>query len=185
MFKQVFIAAAIRTSTDADDFERKLFLIRKRVEKAAPSTFRSQYFYLSSLSANTIIYKGMLSAEQIEIYFPDLVDPRVESRWPWSTSDFSTNTFPSWSLAHPFRYISHNGEINTLRGNINWMKAREAQFQSELFGEDIKDLLPVIVEGGSDSAMLDNALEMLVMCGRSLPHAMMMLIPEAGTATRR
>jgi glutamate synthase (NADPH) large chain len=92
---------------------------------------------------------------------------------------FSTNTFPSWSLAHPFRYISHNGEINTLRGNINWMKAREALFESELFGEDIKDLLPVIVDGGSDSAMFDNAVEMLVMSGRTLPHAMMMLIPEA------
>src|SRR2546426_6653530 len=121
----------------------------------------------------------MLSAEQIEIYFPDLADSRIASALAVVHQRFSTNTFPSWSLAHPFRYISHNGEINTLRGNINWMKAREALFESELFGEDVQDLLPVIVEGGSDSAMIDNALEMLVMCGRSLPHAMMMLIPEA------
>ena len=127
----------------------------------------------------------MLSADQMEVYFPDLVDSAIESALAVVHQRFSTNTFPSWSLAHPFRYISHNGEINTLRGNINWMKAREAQFESELFGEDIKDLLPVIVEGGSDSSMFDNALEMLVMCGRSLPHAMMMLIPEAGTAMRR
>ena len=135
--------------------------------------------YFASFSARTLIYKGMLSAEQMEMYFPDLVDPRIESALAVVHQRFSTNTFPSWSLAHPFRYISHNGEINTLRGNINWMKAREALFESELFGEDVKDLLPVIVDGGSDSAMFDNALEMLVMCGRSLPHAMMMLIPEA------
>src|SRR5256886_17624257 len=103
----------------------------------------------------------MLSAEQMEIYFPDLVDSRVTSALAVVHQRFSTNTFPSWSLAHPFRYISHNGEINTLRGNINWMKAREALFESELFGEDVKDLLPVIIDGGSDSAMIDNALEML------------------------
>jgi glutamate synthase (ferredoxin) len=121
----------------------------------------------------------MLSADQIEIYFPDLIDPAIESALAVVHQRFSTNTFPSWALAHPFRYISHNGEINTLRGNINWMKAREHRFESELYGEHIKDLLPVIQEGGSDSAMLDNALEMLVMSGRSLPHAMMMLIPEA------
>src|SRR2546430_16188153 len=103
----------------------------------------------------------MLSAEQIEIYFPDLADSRIVTALAVVHQRFSTNTFPSWSLAHPFRYISHNGEINTLRGNINWMKAREALFDSELFGEDIHDLLPVIVEGGSDSATIDNALEML------------------------
>ena len=99
----------------------------------------------------------MLSAEQMEAYFPDLVDPRITSALAVVHQRFSTNTFPSWSLAHPFRYISHNGEINTLRGNINWMRAREALFQSELFGSDTKDLLPVIVEGGSDSATFDNA----------------------------
>src|SRR5262245_36030688 len=180
LFRQVFIACG-EDGIDADDFERRLFLIRKRVEKAVRNSdiLDRSHFYLSSLSARTIIYKGMLSADQIELYFPDLADSRVESALAVVHQRFSTNTFPSWSLAHPFRYVSHNGEINTLLGNKNWMKAREAQFQSELFGKDIADLLPVIVEGGSDSAMLDNALEMLVMCGRSLPHAMMMLIPEA------
>jgi glutamate synthase (NADPH/NADH) large chain len=172
VFKQVFIGRDPYLKT-VDDFERKLYLIRKRIEKTTTE------LYFDSLSARTLIYKGMLSAEQMETYFPDLADPRVASALAVVHQRFSTNTFPSWSLAHPFRYISHNGEINTLRGNINWMKAREALFESDLFGEDIKDLLPVIVEGGSDSAMFDNAVEMLVMTGRSLPHAMMMLIPEA------
>ncbi|HYR92029.1 MAG TPA: glutamate synthase large subunit [Terriglobia bacterium] len=172
VFKQVFIERNLYIRT-TDEFERKLYLIRKRIEKTTTE------LYFPSLSARTLIYKGMLSAEQMEVYFPDLADPRIESALAVVHQRFSTNTFPSWSLAHPFRYISHNGEINTLRGNINWMKAREALFESELFGADVKDLLPVIVEGGSDSATIDNALEMLVMCGRSLPHAMMMLIPEA------
>src|SRR5215470_17206002 len=172
VFKQVFVERNEYLKT-TDDFERKLYLIRKRVEKTTTE------MYFPSFSARTLIYKGMLSAEQIEVYFPDLVDPLIVSALAVVHQRFSTNTFPSWSLAHPFRYISHNGEINTLRGNINWMKAREALFESELFGEDIKDLLPVIVDGGSDSAMFDNAVEMLVMTGRSLPHAMMMLIPEA------
>jgi glutamate synthase (NADPH/NADH) large chain len=172
VFKQVFIGRDPYLKT-VDDFERKLYLIRKRIEKTTTE------LYFDSLSARALIYKGMLSAEQMETYFPDLADPRVASALAVVHQRFSTNTFPSWSLAHPFRYISHNGEINTLRGNINWMKAREALFESDLFGEDIKDLLPVIVEGGSDSAMFDNAVEMLVMTGRSLPHAMMMLIPEA------
>jgi glutamate synthase (NADPH) large chain len=172
VFNQVFIGRDPYLKT-VDDFERKLYLIRKRIEKTTTE------LYFDSLSARTLIYKGMLSAEQMETYFPDLADPRVASALAVVHQRFSTNTFPSWSLAHPFRYISHNGEINTLRGNINWMKAREALFESDLFGKDIKDLLPVIVEGGSDSAMFDNAVEMLVMTGRSLPHAMMMLIPEA------
>src|SRR5256712_10994823 len=172
VFKQVFVGRNPYIKS-VDEFERKLYLIRKRIEKVTSE------LYFDSFSARTIIYKGMLSAEQIEIYFPDLADPRVASALAVVHQRFSTNTFPSWSLAHPFRYISHNGEINTLRGNMNWMKAREALFESGLFGEDIHDLLPVIVEGGSDSAMIDNALEMLVMCGRSLPQAMMMLIPEA------
>ena len=172
VFKQVFVERNSYLKT-TDDFERKLYLIRKRIEKTTTD------MYFPSFSARTLIYKGMLSAEQIEVYFPDLVDPLIVSALAVVHQRFSTNTFPSWSLAHPFRYISHNGEINTLRGNINWMKAREALFESELFGDDIRDLLPVIVEGGSDSAMFDNAVEMLVMTGRSLPHAMMMLIPEA------
>jgi glutamate synthase (NADPH/NADH) large chain len=172
VFKQVFVERN-QYLTSVDDFERKLYLIRKRVEKTTTE------LYFDSFSARTLIYKGMLSADQMETYFPDLVDTRIISALAVVHQRFSTNTFPSWSLAHPFRYISHNGEINTLRGNINWMKAREAQFASQLFGEDVKDLLPVIVDGGSDSAMFDNAVEMLVMTGRSLPHAMMMLIPEA------
>jgi glutamate synthase (ferredoxin) len=172
VFKQVFVARNPYVK-NVDDFERRLYLIRKRIEKLTSE------LYFGSFSARTLIYKGMLSADQIEIYFPDLADSRVASALAVVHQRFSTNTFPSWSLAHPFRYISHNGEINTLRGNINWMKAREALFDSELFGENIHDLLPVIVEGGSDSAMIDNALEMLIMCGRSLPQAMMMLIPEA------
>jgi glutamate synthase (ferredoxin) len=171
-FKQVFVERNAYLKT-VDDFERKLYLIRKRIEKTTSE------LYIGSFSARTLVYKGMLSADQIEVFFPDLADPRIASALAVVHQRFSTNTFPSWSLAHPFRYISHNGEINTLRGNINWMKAREALFESELFGEDIKDLLPVIVDGGSDSAMFDNAVEMLVMTGRSLPHAMMMLIPEA------
>jgi glutamate synthase (NADPH/NADH) large chain len=172
VFKQVFVERN-QYLKNTDAFERKLYLIRKRIEKTTSE------LYFASFSARTLIYKGMLSAEQIEIYFPDLLDPKMMSALAVVHQRFSTNTFPSWSLAHPFRYISHNGEINTLRGNINWMKAREALFESELFGEDIKDLLPVSLEGGSDSATFDNAVEMLVMTGRSLPHAMMMLIPEA------
>jgi glutamate synthase (ferredoxin) len=178
--RQVFIGRG-GTMRDAAQFERTLFLIRKRVENGVLTSGLKQkhYFYVGSLSCNTIVYKGMLSADQIEAYFPDITDPVVESALALVHQRFSTNTFPTWSLAHPFRYLAHNGEINTLRGNINWMRARERLFESDLFGERMRDLLPVIREGGSDSAMLDNALEMLVMCGRSLPHAVMMLIPEA------
>jgi glutamate synthase (ferredoxin) len=172
VFKQVFVGRNPYLKT-VDEFERRLYLIRKRIEKT------TKELYFGSFSARTLIYKGMLSAEQMDSYFPDLVDPAMSSALAVVHQRFSTNTFPSWSLAHPFRYISHNGEINTLRGNINWMKAREALFESDLFGSDVHDLLPVIVEGGSDSAVFDNAVEMLVMTGRSLPHAMMMLIPEA------
>ncbi len=122
----------------------------------------------------------MLNADQMDSFYPELHDPEVESALALVHQRFSTNTFPTWSLAHPFRYLAHNGEINTLRGNINWMRARQALFQTDLFTkEEMAMLMPVCVEGGSDSAILDNALEMLVMCGRSLPHAMMMLIPEA------
>jgi glutamate synthase (NADPH) large chain len=180
VFRQVFIAAAADVQSPLD-FERKLYLIRRRAENAvaAAKIKDGNYFYLSSLSCQTLIYKGMLSAEQMDTYFPDLKNPLVESALAVVHQRFSTNTFPSWPLAHPYRYISHNGEINTLRGNINWMKARERQFRSDIYGEDVKDLLPILNEAGSDSAIIDNALEMLVMCGRSLPHAVMMLIPEA------
>jgi glutamate synthase (ferredoxin) len=178
-FKQVFIAR----SPDLPDqaaFERKLYVIRKRAEHAVAAAGLSlgKYFYLPSLSSRTLIYKGMLSADQIETMFPDIVDPLVESALALVHQRFSTNTFPSWPLAHPYRYIAHNGEINTLRGNINWMKAREALCRSRLLGDDLAKLFPIIVEGGSDSATFDNVLEFLVMAGRPLPQAILMMIPE-------
>ena len=131
-----------------------------------------------SLSSRTLIYKGMLNASQIAPLFLDLADERVVSALALVHQRFSTNTFPSWPLAHPYRYVAHNGEINTLRGNINWMKAREALLESDLFGDDLRKLLPIIREGGSDTATFDNVLEFLVMAGRSLPHAVLMMIPE-------
>jgi glutamate synthase (NADPH/NADH) large chain len=161
-------------------FERKLYVIRKRVEHAVDAMAlpdRSS-FYVPSLSSKTIIYKGMLTANQIAPMFPDLADPDVESALALVHQRFSTNTFPSWPLAHPYRFIAHNGEINTLRGNINWMKAREALLESDVLGEDLKKILPIIREGGSDTAVFDNVLEFLVMAGRSLPHAVLMMIPE-------
>ncbi|MBV9193099.1 MAG: glutamate synthase large subunit, partial [Solirubrobacterales bacterium] len=134
---------------------------------------------LPSFSSRTMIYKGMLTAPQLPRYFTDLRDPRVASRLALVHSRFSTNTFPSWELAHPYRMIAHNGEVNTLRGNINWMRARESQLASELFGEDLQKVIPVIREGGSDSAIFDNVLELLVLSGREIPHAVMMMVPEA------
>ena len=121
----------------------------------------------------------MLTAPQLRRYFPDLPDERVASALALVHSRFSTNTFPSWELAHPYRMIAHNGEINTLRGNVNWMRARESQLASELFGDDLQKVLPVVRPGGSDSPIFDNVLELLVLAGRSLPHALMMMIPEA------
>ena len=133
---------------------------------------------MPSLSYKTIVYKGMLLTGQLEQYFTDLQNPSMETALALVHSRFSTNTFPSWDRAHPYRYIAHNGEINTLRGNINWMHAREALFESELFGDDIKKILPIVNPNGSDSAMFDNTLELLILAGRSLAHAMMMMIPE-------
>src|SRR6266851_4582639 len=161
-------------------FERQLYIIRKRVENAVKSLNIRQrgMFYVPSLSCRTIIYKGMLNADQISVYYPDLVNPAVETALAMVHSRFSTNTFPNWARAHPYRYLCHNGEINTLRGNINWMHARQSLFASDLFGQDMKKVLPVVDPDGSDSAMFDNALEMLTLAGRSLPHAMMMMIPE-------
>ena len=166
---------------DRSAFERKLYVIRKRTEHTVRGSDLSErkYFYVPSLSANTLIYKGMLSADQIETMFPDVMDPLVESALALVHQRFSTNTFPSWPLAHPYRYIAHNGEINTLRGNINWMRAREALCRSRLLGDDLKRILPIVVEGGSDSAVFDNVLEFLVMAGRPLPLAVLMMIPEA------
>ncbi|OLB05287.1 MAG: glutamate synthase subunit alpha [Candidatus Rokubacteria bacterium 13_2_20CM_69_15_1] len=176
---QVFIGrgAGVR---DHAAFERKLYVIRKLFEKAvvALDIPENTFAYIPSLSSNTLIYKGMLSADQIETMYPDLADPDVESALALVHQRFSTNTFPSWPLAHPYRYIAHNGEINTLRGNINWMRAREALCRSGVLGDDLKKVLPVTREGLSDSATFDNVLEFLVMNGRSLPHAILMMIPE-------
>ncbi|HEX8030683.1 MAG TPA: glutamate synthase central domain-containing protein, partial [Vicinamibacterales bacterium] len=157
---------------DRGRFERKLYVVRKLIERATKD------LYIVSLSSQTLIYKGMLTASQIEGMFPDLSDPEVESALALVHQRFSTNTFPSWPLAHPYRYVAHNGEINTLRGNINWMKAREGLLKSSVFGDDLQKVLPVIAPGGSDTATFDNVLEFLVMAGRSLPHAVLMMIPE-------
>ena len=134
---------------------------------------------IPSFSARTVVYKGMLTAPQLTGFYPDLRDERTASALALVHSRYSTNTFPSWELAHPYRMIAHNGEINTLRGNVNWMRARESQLASELFGDDLARILPVIRPGGSDSGTFDNVLELLVLAGRSLPHAIMMMIPEA------
>ena len=149
-FKQLFVGAGEKFP-EHSAFERKLYIIRKRIEYAVDklpiSSTDKKYFYIPSLSAKTLIYKGMLIANQIETMFPDLTDRNVESALALVHQRFSTNTFPSWPLAHPYRYIAHNGEINTLRGNINWMHAREAMCESDLFGDDLKKILPVIREG--------------------------------------
>ncbi len=178
--RQVFIA---RDPTIRDDivFERKLFVIRKRAETAirySDEVEGGDSFYIASLSYKTIVYKGMLLSEQLEEFYPDLSDPSLETALALVHSRFSTNTFPSWERAHPYRYLIHNGEINTLRGNINWLHAQQTLFKSDLFGDDIAKLLPIIQPDGSDSAMFDNCLEFLVLTGRSLPHAVMMMIPE-------
>ena len=183
-FEQVFIGAGggIAGADAALRFERKLYVIRKRVEKAVETlkinALAKRTFYIVSLSSQTLIYKGMLTAQQLRPMFPDLSDPRLESALALVHQRFSTNTFPSWPLAHPYRLIAHNGEINTLRGNINWMRAREGLLKSQVLGDDLKKVLPVIREGGSDTATFDNVLELLVMAGRSLPHAVLMMIPE-------
>jgi glutamate synthase domain-containing protein 2/glutamate synthase domain-containing protein 1/glutamate synthase domain-containing protein 3 len=173
MIRQVLIEAA-EDIPDQDAFERKLYVIRRVIERRATGGLA-----LPSFSSRTMVYKGMLTAPQLPRYFTDLRDPRVASRLALVHSRFSTNTFPSWELAHPYRMIAHNGEVNTLRGNINWMRARESQLASELFGEDLKKVIPVVNESASDSAIFDNVLELLVLAGRSIPHAVMMMVPEA------
>jgi glutamate synthase (NADPH/NADH) large chain len=179
-FRQIFIGRS-EGVIDADAFERKLYVIRKRAEHGIWSSELSEkaLFYVPSLSHRTMIYKGMLIGTQLAPLFPDLSDERVESALALVHQRFSTNTFPSWPLAQPFRYIAHNGEINTLRGNINWMRAREALCESELFGEDLQKLFPIVLEGNSDSAGFDQVLEFLHMAGRPLPLAVLMMIPEA------
>jgi glutamate synthase (NADPH/NADH) large chain/glutamate synthase (ferredoxin) len=171
--KQVVVEARGDCAGDRDAFERRLYVIRRVCELKAPD------LYAASFSSKTIVYKGMLTARQLLGYYPDLQDQRVESALALVHSRFSTNTFPSWELAHPYRVIAHNGEINTLRGNMNWMRARESQLASELFGADIARIQPLIRTGNSDSATLDNVLELLALAGRGLPHAVMMCIPEA------
>jgi glutamate synthase (ferredoxin) len=184
VFQQVFIAAGFAITDEASRarFERKLYVIRKRIEHAIDTlkiaALSRRFCYIVSLSANTLIYKGMLTARQLDPMFPDLSDTDLQSALALVHQRFSTNTFPSWPLAHPYRYVAHNGEINTLRGNINWMRARESLLQSDVFGDDLKKVLPIIREGGSDTATFDNVLEMLVMAGRPLPHAVLMMIPE-------
>ena len=179
VMRQAFIGRSENVK-DEMAFERKLYLIRKRgYSEIRMSTMDgAQYWYVSSLSCKTIVYKGQLLTEQLDKYFKDLQDPAMETALALVHSRFSTNTFPSWDRAHPYRYVAHNGEINTLRGNINWMHAREALFESEAFGEDMKKILPIINPNGSDSTMFDNTLELLVLAGRPMAHAIMMMIPE-------
>jgi glutamate synthase (NADPH/NADH) large chain len=168
--KQMFVTGA----TDVENIERTLYIIRKKIE----NRIKNKDFYIVSLSSKNIIYKGMLSSLQVREYFPDLTHPYMTSGLALVHSRFSTNTFPTWSLAQPFRLLAHNGEINTIRGNRGWMKARESVLSSPALG-DIKEIQPIIQEGMSDSASLDNVLEFFVMSGMSLPHAMAMLVPES------
>jgi glutamate synthase (NADPH/NADH) large chain len=178
--RQIFVARG-HGITDAETLERKLYVIRKAVERAVREAGLrdSESFYIPSLSCRTLCYKGLLLPEQIPQFYADLNDPTMTTALALVHQRFSTNTFPSWERAHPYRFLAHNGEINTLRGNENWMHARQKMFSSPLFGDDIKKLLPIIEGAGSDSAKFDNALELLVRTGRSLPHAVMMMIPEA------
>jgi glutamate synthase (NADPH) large chain len=177
--EQLFVRCGKEMSRD--QFERKLYVVRKRAESeiSASNIKEKDFFYIPSLSSWTIVYKGLLLAPQIEQFYGDLSDVDTTSAFCLVHQRFSTNTLPNWQLAHPFRYVCHNGEINTLRGNVIWMEARQSVLKSNLFGEDIKKLFPIIQPNGSDSAGLDNAVELLMLSGRSLPHVMMMLIPEA------
>jgi glutamate synthase domain-containing protein 2/glutamate synthase domain-containing protein 1/glutamate synthase domain-containing protein 3 len=178
VIRQLFVGDAGGTAAEAgaqDAFERKLYVIRRICELTA----QHPGLYVASSSSRTLNYKGMLISYQLAAFYPDLRDERIKSALALVHSRFSTNTFPSWELAHPYRVICHNGEINTVRGNINWMRARESELRSELFGDDLAKILPVVSPGNSDSATFDNVLELLMLGGRSLPHAAMMMIPEA------
>ena len=180
VIRQVFIGRS-KGVTVTDALERKLYIIRKSAAHAirALNLAHGKEYYVPSMSARTIVYKGMLLAHQVGEYYRDLRDPRLESALALVHQRFSTNTFPSWDLAHPFRIIAHNGEINTLRGNCNWIRARQGAISSPVLGRDLDKIWPLIYEGQSDSASFDNALELLVMSGYSVAHAMMMMIPEA------
>ncbi len=180
VIRQVFVARGSR-EMDQDALERKLYVIRKRAGHAiqALALRHGREFYVPSMSTRTIVYKGMLLAHQVGTFYLDLADETMVSALAMVHQRFSTNTFPTWDLAHPFRFVCHNGEINTLRGNFNWIRAREGAIASKVLGEDLTKLWPLIYEGQSDSASFDNALELLVMGGYPLSHAMMMMIPEA------
>ncbi|MDH5752192.1 MAG: glutamate synthase large subunit [Deltaproteobacteria bacterium] len=177
VIRQVFVQAAPDINSP-QSFERKLYVIRRQIEKDV-SAAGVRGFYICSLSCRTIVYKGMLTASQLARFYPDLKDPELDSAVALVHARYSTNTFPSWPLAHPFRCMAHNGEINTLRGNINWMTAREKSLRSSLFGDDLLKLFPIISPAGSDSAIFDQVLEFISATGRSLPHSVMMMIPEA------
>ncbi|MGD0452604.1 MAG: glutamate synthase large subunit [Solirubrobacteraceae bacterium] len=175
VIRQLFVGAGAAQEGDQDAFERKLYVIRR----ISDLTAEEPGLYVTSSSSRTINYKGMLISYQLGKFYTDLSDERTKSALALVHSRFSTNTFPSWELAHPYRVICHNGEINTVMGNVNWMRARESELRSELFGEDLEKILPVVTAGNSDSATFDNVLELLMLAGRSLPHAAMMMIPEA------
>ena len=183
--RQIFVGRPADIESD-DVYERRLYILRKVISGRIyeETAGRDNGFYVVSLSARTIVYKGMFLAYQVDAYYKDLTDSRFETALILVHQRFSTNTFPSWKLAHPYRMVAHNGEINTLRGNVNWMAARQASVDSELFGNDIAKLWPISYEGQSDTACFDNALEFLTQGGYSLAHAMMMLIPEAWAGNR-
>ena len=176
--RQLFIKRAPGLKTELD-FERKLYVVRKRAEKEL-TTFvpEDQSFYFTSLSSRTIVYKGMLTTEQVDQFYLDIPNPDFESAIALVHSRFSTNTFPSWERAHPNRYMIHNGEINTVKGNVNWMHARESKFETDVFGDDLEKVFPVVDKNGSDSSMFDNTIEFLSLSGRSMAHSAMMMIPE-------
>ena len=174
VFRTVFIAGSENSSITDLDLERAAFILRKRIEHEIQPAV-----YFPSLSCRTFVYKGMLTCDQLPEFFPDLTDERLESALALVHSRFSTNTFPSWPLAHPYRLIAHNGEINTVMGNRNWMRAREGKLSTELFGDALERALPIMTQGASDTASFDEALELLYLGGRTLPHAVLMMIPEA------
>ncbi|MEP7258690.1 MAG: glutamate synthase subunit alpha, partial [Flavitalea sp.] len=179
--EHVFIACPDHI-TDRDEFERKLFVLRKHATHLINNTIKKDAigFYIASLSYKTVVYKGQLTSMQVRKYFTDLSNKKIVSAFGLVHSRFATNTFPSWRLAQPFRFIAHNGEINTLQGNLNWLKTSEKSFVSPFFSkEEMEMILPVVNEGQSDSACLDNMIELLFLTGRSLPQVMMMLVPEA------
>jgi len=180
--RQCFVAPDERFFNKAD-FDRRLYLVRQRAENVVEFNSENKAaregFYINLMSANRLVYKGMLTATQLRDYYPDLSEPDFESALAMIHSRFSTNTFPSWDRAHPYRYLAHNGEINTLRGNRNWMRARYGALQSAVFGDELQKMYPILTESGSDSATLDNMIQFLCVNGRTLPHAVLMVIPEA------